>query len=75
MFHSWQPRRLVAHQAPLSMGLSRQEPWSEDLLQGIFLAQGSSPHLLHLLQLAGGFFTTNATWEALNVLIPQDLRM
>ena len=57
------------------MGLSRQEPWSEDLLQGIFLAQGSNPHLLHLLQLAGGFFTTNATWEALNVLIPQDLRM
>ena len=28
------------------------------LLQGIFLTQGSKLHLLHLLLLAGGFFTT-----------------
>ena len=34
------------------------------LLQGIFLSQGSNLHLLHLLNLAGGFFTTTATWEA-----------
>ena len=34
------------------------------LLQGIFWAQGSNLHLLYLLALAGGFFTTSATWEA-----------
>ena len=32
-------------------------------LQGIFLTQGSNPHLLHLLPLAGRFFTTSITWE------------
>ena len=39
----------VAHQAPLSMGFSRQEYWSEwchFLLQGIFPTQGSNPYLL-----------------------------
>ena len=41
----------VARQAPLSMGFSRQEHWSgcHALLQGIFLTQGSNPHLLYLL--------------------------
>ena len=41
----------VARQAPLSMGFSRQEYWSElsFLLQGIFQTQGSNPHLLYLL--------------------------
>ena len=36
-------------QAPLSMGFSRQEDWNgwPCLLQGIFLAQGSNPSLLH----------------------------
>ena len=40
----------IAHQAPLSMGFSRQEYWSEcqALLQGIFPTQGSNWHLLHL---------------------------
>ena len=33
------------------------------LLQGIFPTQGSNLHLLRLL--AGIFFTTSATWEAL----------
>ena len=42
----------VAHQAPLSMGLSRQDTGvgSHFLLQGIFLIQGLNsclPHLLH----------------------------
>ena len=38
----------VAHQAPLSMGFSRQAYWSglPSLLQGIFETQGSNPHLL-----------------------------
>ena len=41
----------VAHQAPLSMGLSRQEYWSglHALLQGIFLTQGLNWCLLCLL--------------------------
>ena len=54
----------VAHQAPLSMGFSRQEyqRGCHALLQGIFLTQGSN---LMSPALAGGFFTTSATWEAL----------
>ena len=35
------------------------------LLQGIFPTQGSNLHLFHLPTLAGIFFTTSATWEAL----------
>ena len=48
----------VAHQAPLSMGFSRQEYWSglPFLLQGIFPTQGSNPHLLHLLNWQADFF-------------------
>ena len=54
-----------ACQAPLSMGFSRQEYWSGHThFQGIFLTQGSNPGFLHLLALAGGFFTTSASWEA-----------
>ena len=41
----------LAHLAPLSMGLSREEYPSGclSLLQGIFLIQGSNPHLLRPL--------------------------
>ena len=41
----------VAHQAPLSMGFSRQEYWGlrHALLQGIFPTQGLNPPLLCLL--------------------------
>ena len=57
----------VAHQAPLSLGFSRQEYWSGlpcpppgDLPDpGIELVSLMSPAL------TGGFFTTSATWEAL----------
>ena len=56
----------VAHQAPLSMGFSRQEYWSAlpfptpgDLPHpGIKLASPSSPALVDK------FFTTSTTWEA-----------
>ena len=56
----------IACQAPLSMGLSRQEYWSGlprpppgDLPDpGTELTSLTSPSL------AGGFFTTYATWEA-----------
>src|SRR5574339_184352 len=56
----------VTHQAPLSMGFSRQEYWSglpcpppRDLPgPGIKTKSLTSPAL------TGGFFTTSATWEA-----------
>ena len=56
--------RIVAHEAPLSMGFSRQEyrsgmpcPQPEDLPHpGIKRTSLTSPAL------AGGFFTTCATW-------------
>ena len=47
----WDPW-IVAHQAPLSMGYSpgkNTEVGCHTLFQGIFLTQGSNPHLLHLL--------------------------
>ena len=39
----------ITHQAPLSIGFSRQEYWTglHFFLQGILLTQGSNPHLLH----------------------------
>ena len=46
----------VAHQAPQSMGFSRQEYWvgCHSLLQEIFPTQGSNLHLLRLLHCQGG---------------------
>ena len=43
----------VAHQAPLSMGFSRQDTGvgCHALFQGIFLTQGSNLHLLHSRQI------------------------
>ena len=48
----------AAHQAPLSVGFSRQESWNglHDLLQRIFPTQGSNQRLLSLLHGAGGFY-------------------
>ena len=56
---------IVAHQAPLSMGFPRQEYWSGLLCPppGDLLDPGIKPVSL-LPELAGGFFTTSATWEA-----------
>ena len=58
----------VAHQAPLSMGLPMQKYWS-----GLpFPTPGDIPDLeikpksLASPALAGGFFTTDATWKALH---------
>ena len=62
------PPACIAHQAPLSMGLSRQDYWRINghfLLQGIFPMQGLNPHFLSPA-LAGGFFTTSATRKAQN---------
>ena len=57
----------VAHQAPLSMGFSRQEHWSglPFLLQGISLPQRSNPqtqHLLHYWQILYRWATREAQY-------------
>ena len=53
----------VAHKVPLSVGFSRQEFWSGWPCPpaGCFLAQGSSPRLLHWQV---GFLITGSTWES-----------
>ena len=59
---------VCSHQAPLSMGFSRQECWS-----GLpfpppgFPTQGSNTRLFTSSALAGRFFTTSTTWEALSL--------
>ena len=62
----------IAHQAPLSMDVFRQEYWSglpfpppRDLPD-----PGIEPVSLGCPALAGGFFTTSATWEAPTNKIP-----
>ena len=57
----------VACQAPLFMGLSRQEFWSELPVPspGDLPNPGIEPKSLTSPALAGGFFTTSATWEAM----------
>ena len=56
----------IAHQAPLSMGFSRQEYWSG--LQcpppGDLPNPGFEPMSVMSPALAGEFFITNTTWEA-----------
>ena len=56
----------VVHQAPLSIGLSRQEYWSglPCLPLGDLLNPGIKPVSLMSPALAGGFFTTSTTQEA-----------
>ena len=53
-------------QAPLSMGLSRQEHWSGLLCPppGDLPDPGTEPVSLTSPALAGEFFTTRVTWEA-----------
>ena len=60
----------VACQAPLSMGFSKQEYWSGLPCPppGDLPNPGTEPESLMSPALAGGFFTTNATWEAPNML-------
>ena len=56
----------LAHQAPLSMGCSRQEYWSGLPCPppGQLPNPTIKPSSLTLPALAGGFFTTSTTWEA-----------
>ena len=53
---------MVAHQAPLSIGFSRQEYWSGLLFppSGDCLDLGIEPTSLESPALAGGFFTTES---------------
>ena len=62
----------VAHQAPLSMGFSRQEYWSGLTCPppGDLSNPGIEPTSLMSPALAGRFFITPATWEA-QVLVAQ----
>ena len=61
----------VAHRAPLSIGFSRQEYWSglPSPPAGDLPDPGIEPQSLLAPALAGEFFTTNATREALFVLL------
>ena len=56
----------VAHQAPLSMEVFRQELWSGLPLPtpGDLPSPGIERESLMSPALAGGFFTTSAVWEA-----------
>ena len=60
--------RMVARQAPLSVGFSRQEYWSGLPCPppGDLPSPGMGPASLLSPALAGGFFTTSAAWEALH---------
>ena len=55
----------LTHQAPLSMGFSRQEYWSGLPFPspGVLPDRGIEPRSFTSPTLAGRFFTTSATWE------------
>ena len=62
----WAALWTVAHQAPLSMGFSRQESWNRFPCPppGDLPNPGIDPSFLLSLLLTGRFFITNAIWEA-----------
>ena len=59
----------VAHQAPLSMGFSRQAYWSglPFPIPGDLPDPGMEPASLGSPALPSGFFTPGASWESLQV--------
>ena len=63
---------IVAHQAPLSMGFSRQENWNELPCPspGDLPDLEIKPKSLLSPALAGGFFTTITNWEAHPTKVP-----
>ena len=61
----------MAHQAPLSMGFSRQRYLLPFPPPGDLPDLGIKPASLMSPALAGEFFTTSATWEAMKVKVPQ----
>ena len=63
------PMDYIAHQAPLSMGFSRQEYWCglPCPLPGDLLRSGTEPLSLVFPALTGGFFTTSTTGKPTQV--------
>ena len=63
--------RTIAHQPPLSMGFSRQAYWSGLPCPppGDLPDPEIEPAFLMFPALAGGFFTTSTTWEAMCQII------
>ena len=61
---------IIAHQAPLSMGFSRQEYWNGLPFPslGDLPNPGIEPVSLAFPALSGGFFITSTTWEACYLL-------
>ena len=61
------PMDCITCQAPPSMGFSRKEYWSEWPFHspGDLPDSGIEPMSLMSPTLAGGFFTTSITWEAI----------
>ena len=66
MYNCLLPNGLLDCQAPVSMGFSRQECWSQLScpLLGHLPNSGIIPESLMSPTLAGRFFITSATWEA-----------
>ena len=58
--------QIIAHQAPGSMGISKQQYWDELPCPppGDPPDPGTEPTSLTIPALTGGFFTTSASWEA-----------
>ena len=56
----------IAHQAPLSMGFSKQQYWRGLPCPppGVFPSPGIEPAFFMSPELTDGFFTTGDTWEA-----------
>ena len=71
------PWTVVAHQAPLSIGFSRQEYWSELPFPspGDLPNLGIEPKSLASPALAGRFFAANATWEYICICINMEEAM
>ena len=65
----YNPMDYITHQAPLSIGFSRQEYWSGLPCSplGHLPNPGVKPMTLASPALAAGFFTASATWEALKL--------
>ena len=62
----WPCGLYIAHQAPLSLGFSRQECWSGLLCPppGDLPDPGTEPTSVASPALASWFFTTSTAWEA-----------
>ena len=56
---------IVARQAPLSMGFSRHKYWNGVPFPGPLPDPRIKPAPLMSPALAGGFFTTSTSWEAI----------